>query len=81
MDEEEGIKLNPGKTEILFAGSRLQLQPYTALTNFNLDGLSVATSTMVRSLGFTFDANLALSSQIRQTRKKAISNLLNISRI
>ena len=76
------LKLNAGKTECIIFGSTPRLRDLGDFTSIVLgDGTDIVLSEAVRDLGVFFDRNLSLTTQINNTRRKAIGNLINISRV
>ena len=75
------LKLNASKTEVLLTGTPSNLIHYCNFTEVNIDGSAVKVSEKVRSLGVIFDKNISMTQQITEAKRKAIGNLINISRI
>ena len=63
-------------------GKRVCLSQFSEFTKLELNDTSpIYFSNSVRDLGFIFDKNLSLIEQLKNTKKKTIGNLINISRI
>ena len=75
------LKLNSGKTEIMLVGSQSRVSLLSNFTEITVGTSTVTLSEQVRSLGVIVDQNLTLKPQLNNTKRKAIYNLMNISRI
>ena len=75
------LKLNEGKTEVILIGSKVRLENINRPEHCIIDGVNLAWSTKVRSLGVVLDENLNMKDHLRQQKKKLVHNLINISRI
>ena len=75
------LKLNSGKTEIMLVGSQSKLEILNNLNDMTVGTSIVTLSKQVKSLGVVIDQSLSLKQQINYTKKKAVFNLMNISRI
>ena len=75
------LKLNSGKTEIMLVGSQTKVSLLSNFTEMTVGTSTVTLSQKVRSLGVIVDQNLTLKPQLNNTKRKAIYNLMNISRI
>ena len=75
------LKLNAGKTEIMIVGSSARVRLLNNFTEMIVDGSVVVFSEQVKSLGVILDQGLSMKNQLSNTKKKAIYNLINISRI
>ena len=79
MDSRK-LKLNVEKTEALniLTGRHTTRENLSSLT---MNGKEIKIEEKVRSLGVVLDNKLTLTQQISHTKKKAMFNLINISRI
>ena len=75
------LKLNSGKTEIMLVGSQSRINLLSNFKDMTVGTSTVTLSEKVRSLGIIVDQNLTLKQQLKNTKRKAINNLMNISRI
>lgn len=74
------LMLNSDKTEVIVLGpERLRNQLSSDIVN--LDGITLASSTTVRSLGVIFDQDLSFKYQIKQISRTAFFHLRNIVKI
>lgn len=75
------LKLNSEKTEILLVGSHIEIGPLTSFREVMVSDTVIPFSEKVKSLGVIIDRDLSLKQNINNIKRKAISNLNNISRI
>lgn len=74
------LLLNPSKTEIIVVGpksQRCKISDYM----LNIDGISIASSAIIKNLGVTLDPDLALDTHIKNISRVAFYHLRNISKI
>ena len=79
--ESRRLKLNASKTECILFGSSTRLGDLSQFRALNVGDSSVIFSETVRDLGVIMDRYLNLNTQMRNVKKKAIGNLINISRM
>lgn len=75
------LKLNAGKTEFMFIGSESHVIGSTIVPGITVGGTFSEFKSTIKSLGVTIDKGLSLKPQIKNVKRKAIGNLINISRI
>ncbi|XP_077936617.1 uncharacterized protein LOC144383352 [Gasterosteus aculeatus] len=78
--QQNSLKLNSDKTQLLLIGSKSTLTKTNNLT-LNIDGISVSPSHQARNLGVIFDSTLSLEPHIRQLVKISFFHLRNIAKI
>ncbi|XP_074476551.1 uncharacterized protein LOC141758790 [Sebastes fasciatus] len=78
--QQNFLKLNSDKTQLLLIGSKSTLTKTNNLT-LNIDGTSVSPSPQARNLGVIFDSTLSLEPHIRQLVKISFFHLRNIAKI
>ena len=72
------LLLNPGKTEILVVSPK-SIRNKMPDISLNLDGVSVASSAVIKNLGATFDPELSFVTHIKNLRNIAkISKMLSV---
>ena len=75
------LKLNSDKTEIMFCGTRLQLDKIR-FDHLKVDDVKVpVATTSLRNLGAWFDCNLSMSTHINKICQSVYYHLHNIRRI
>ena len=72
------LKLNPTKTEVIFIGSRRQLQKYETQQPVDLGEVDIIPKNCVKYLGVHIDAQLTMRQQVTGTCRKAMLNLMRI---
>ncbi|XDV33545.1 hypothetical protein PO909_003925 [Leuciscus waleckii] len=74
------LKLNTDKTEILLIGPKSILSKSPSLT-LNIDGSPVHSTPVVKNLGILLDSSLSFDPHIRSLTKTAFFHLRNIARL
>ena len=74
------LKLNPDKTNIIFMGSKKDLQAFSDL-KISQDKQEINSSDVVRSLGVLLDNQLTMTQEINQKCSQAYYHLRNMGRI
>ena len=74
------LLLNSGKTEIL-VGSPKSIRNKMPDISLHLDGVSVASSAVIKNLGVIFDPELSFVTHIKNTSRIAFFHLRNIAKI
>ena len=77
--EQNDLKLNPDKTDILLIHSRSREGPALDYLQFRDERISI--SDKVRSLGVILDKHMTFDDQIDHVCKSPINHLRNLSRI
>lgn len=77
---ENRLRVNPSKTEIVRFGTKQQLKKCN-LTSLNILNTEVRFSTVIRYLGAWFDEQLTFGQNVQQRCQKAMANLIRISSI
>ena len=75
------LKLNTGKTEFILIGQKKCSYGVAGVRGMDIGGTVFEFSDAVRSLGILVDKNLDMHDQLKNVKRKAIGNLINISRI
>ncbi len=76
-----GLLLNPNKTQCLFVGTRPAIRRIPDNTTFNLNSTSVIRSKQVKNLGVYMDQHMSFEVHIHDMHKKVIGILLLVNRI
>ena len=74
------LLLNSDKTEVIVLGPK-HLRDALCIDIVTLDGIALASSTAVRSLGVIFDQDMSFNTHIKQTSRTAFFHLRNIIKI
>jgi len=76
------LKMNDSKTQLIFIGTRPQLNKLNLCTkSLHIDGCEIKSVDSVQNLGVCFDSNLTLESHINMKCKKANFQLYNLRKI
>lgn len=66
---ENGMLLNPDKSEVLLAGTRVQTQKFSQGSGLAVAGSDIKFSVKLKSLGVTLDQSLSLDDHVRNVVK------------
>ena len=73
--------LNPSKTELLLIGTSQQRKKLSDVTSISLGNTTIPVSTSARNLGFIFDSDMSLTSQVNLVCKSSHFHIRDIRRI
>ena len=73
--------LNPSKTELLLIGTSQQRKKLSEVTSISLGNTTIPVSTTARNLGFIFDSDMSLTSQVNLVCKSSHFHICDIRRI
>ena len=73
--------LNPSKTELLLIGTSQKRKKLSDVTSISLDNTTIPVSTSARNLGFIFDSDMSLTSQVNLVSKSSHFHIRDIRRI
>ena len=73
--------LNPSKTELLLIGISHQRKKLSDVTSISLGNTTIPVSTSARNLGFIFDSDMSLTSQVNLFCKSSHFHIRDIRRI
>ena len=73
--------LNPSKTELLLIGTSQQRKKLSDATSISLGNTTIPVSTSARNLGFIFDSDMSLTSQVNLVCKSSHFHIRDIRRI
>ena len=75
------VMLNPSKTELLLIGTSQQRKKLSDVTSISLGNTTIPVSTSARNLGFIFDSDMSLTSQVNLVCKSSHFHIRDIRRI
>ena len=73
--------LNPSKTELFLIGTSQQRKKLSDVTSISLGNTTIPVSTSARNLGFIFDSDMSLTSQVNLVCKSSHFHIRDIRRI
>ena len=79
--DENGLLINPQKTQCIFIGSRQNIARIPNNVHLNFEGNKIVPSLSVKNLGVHFDRFMAFDIHIEAMRKKVMGILFYLNRI
>ena len=78
---ENGLKLNPDKTEFILLGSKIQRNSIASILPVNILDNDLYPSDVVRNLGVLFDSNLSFTNHVNSIVKSCFVSLRDLRRV
>ena len=75
------LMLNPSKTELLLIGTSQQRKKLSDVTSISLGNTTIPVSSSARNLGFIFDSDMSLTSQVNLVCESSHFHIRDIRRI
>ena len=76
-----GLMLNPNKTQCIFVGNRQLINQIPNNTTINFDSTSITPSKQVKNLGIYLDNHMTFETHISELSKKVMGTLLFLNRV